>query len=307
MTRIRLCSLILPLAAVAALPVGAVAQPAEPTWRIAVISAFAPEFDALAGFLDGASEQVINGNRFLTGRIEGRDVVLFQSGVSMVNAAMTTQLALGHFDIDGIVVSGIAGGVDPTLAIGDVVVADRWGQYLETVFARETADGFALPPWMSSDFPNYGMMFTRNVDVVSARQDAPESRFWFPVDAGFLALAAEVAEAVTLSACDAEGNCLSHEPEIIVGGAGVSGSTFVDNAAFREFVFATFEAQVLDMESAAVAHVAHANQVPFIAFRSLSDLAGGGDDDNELPVFLELAAGNSAAVVRAFLAGMGER
>ena len=247
---------------------------------------------------------MINGNRFLTGRIEGQDVVLFQSGISMVNAAMTTQLALNHFDISGIVFSGIAGGVDPSLVIGDVVVADRWGQYLETVFARETEDGFAIPGWMSSDFANYGMMFTRNVGVVSARQDGPESRFWFPVDDGYLALAAEVAEGIELSACNDENTCLGDPPQIIIGGSGVSGSSFVDNEAFREYVFETFGAQVLDMESAAVAHVAYANEVPFIAFRSLSDLAGGSDDENELPVFFSLAATNSAAVVRAFLAAM---
>ena len=69
-------------------------------------------------------------------------------------------------------------------------------------------------------------------------------------------------------------------------------------------MFQTFDARVLDMESAAVAHVAYANQVPFIAFRSLSDLAGGGDSENELPVFFGIAATNAAAVVQAFLAAM---
>jgi adenosylhomocysteine nucleosidase len=55
------------------------------------------------------------------------------------------------------------------------------------------------------------------------------------------------------------------------------------------------------MESAAVAHVAYANQTPFIAFRSLSDLAGGGEGENEIGTFFQLASNNSAAVVKAFL------
>ena len=50
--------------------------------------------------------------------------------------------------------------------------------------------------------------------------------------------------------------------------------------------FETFGARVLDMESAAVAHVAYANGVPFIAIRSLSDLAGGGEGANQMAVFL---------------------
>ena len=280
------------------------AQPVDTIERLAVMSAFAPEMAVLEEVLEGPAEHRVKGNRFLTGRIEGQEVVLFQSGISMVNAAMTTQLALDHFAIRGIVFSGIAGGVDPALAIGDVVVADRWGQYLETVFARQTDDGFAIPPWMASDFPNYGMMFTLDVAVVSDRQDSPENRFWFPVDPDYMTLAAEIAAGIDLAACDADANCLRDPPTVVVGGNGVSGSSFVDNAAFREHVFATFEARVLDMESAAVAHVAYANGVPFIAFRSLSDLAGGGDSENELPVFLGLAANNAAAVVTAFLAAL---
>ena len=57
------------------------------------------------------------------------------------------------------------------------------------------------------------------------------------------------------------------------------------------------------MESAAVAHVAYANAVPFIAFRSLSDLAGGESGENQIRTFFQLAADNSATVVRAFLTG----
>jgi adenosylhomocysteine nucleosidase len=40
-------------------------------------------------------------------------VVLFLSGISMTNAAMTTQLALDRFKVSHVVVSGIAGGVNP--------------------------------------------------------------------------------------------------------------------------------------------------------------------------------------------------
>ena len=89
-----------------------------------------------------------------------------------------------------------------------------------------------------------------------------------------------------------------------MGGNGVSGQSFVDNAKFRTYVFDTFKARVLDMESAAVAHVAYTNGVPYIAFRSLSDLAGGGESANEIDVFLALASANAAKVVTAFLRAM---
>ncbi len=270
--------------------------------RIAVISAYAPEWTALLDEIDEAHRQEINGVTFVTGRLEGHDVVLFLSGISMVNAAMTTQLALDRYDIEGIVFSGIAGGVDPALSLGDVVVPEQWGQYLESVFARDVGDGYVLPPFLSSAFRNYGMMHTIPVQVARKGGMGPEEHFWFPVDAHFLEIARQAAANVALEACQKAGTCLEEGPEISVGGNGVSGTAFIDNADFRAHVFETFGAQVLDMESAAVAHVAYANDVPFIAFRSLSDLAGGSEAENELAVFFGLAAENSARVVRAFLA-----
>lgn len=268
--------------------------------RIAVISAFEPEWKALKASLDEARSHSINGVEFVTGALAGRKVVLFLSGVSMVNAAMTSQLALDRFDVTAIVVSGIAGGVDPSLNVGDVMVAGRWGQYLEAVFAREADGKFLPPPWSRTPYPNYGMIFPTDVAVRSGRTSGMERRFWFEADGGMLAAAGKIGE-VDLKRCTAEQACLSHAPRLVVGGNGVSGAAFVDNAAFRQYVFRTFGARVLDMESAAVAMVAYANGVPFIAFRSLSDLAGGDQGTNEIRTFFQLASDNSAAVVQRFL------
>jgi adenosylhomocysteine nucleosidase len=273
--------------------------------RIAVVSAFPPEWVALQANLTESAEHTINGRKFITGKLGGKDVVLFLSGVSMVNAAMTTQSALDRFVITSVIFSGIAGGVDPALSIGDVVVADQWGQYLEAVFARKTADGYEIPPFLPKDqFAGYGMIVPRSVSV--ARKDAAteEMRFWFPSDPALLEAARKVAAKLDLEDCAPENKCLSRPPKIVVGGNGVSGQAFVDNAEFREYVLKTFGAKVLDMESAAVAHVTFANGVPFLAVRSLSDLAGGGEGANEMATFMALASTNSASVVKALLAEM---
>ncbi len=277
----------------------------DETPRIAVMSAFGPEWVVLQEALSDRKDHAVNGVTFATGTMEGKPVVLFLSGVSMVNAAMTTQMVIDRFAIDTIVFSGIAGGVDPSLSIGDVIVPDRWAQYLEAVFARETEEGYAPPGFLSTPFPNYGMIHPREVDI--AREGAePEQKFWFDVDPELLDLARSVAETAALEDCVTASECLGEPPQIRIGGNGVSGQAFVDNADFREYVFETFEAGVLDMESAAVAHVAYANDIPFIAFRSLSDLAGGGDGENEMATFMQLASDNSAAVVRAFVAALPE-
>ena len=273
----------------------------DETPRIAVVSAFALELAILQSELKGTSAHTENGVAFTTGTLEGHDVVLFLSGISVVNAAMTVQLALDHFAIERVVFSGIAGGVDPDLNIGDVVIADRWGQYLEMLFAREVDGGWMTMPFFQYPYANFGMMFPRSVTVLRAGVEQPETRFWFPVDEALLASARSAADDAALARCTAEEKCLDVPPRIVVGGSGVSGGAFIDNAAFRTWAFETFGARVLDMESAAVAHVAYVNGVPFIAVRSLADLAGGGEGANQMEVFLGLAAGNAASVVKALL------
>jgi len=286
------CWLIGPVRAAAAL---------DDTPRIAVVSAFEPELALLRGELRQARVFSVNGLRFTAGTLRGKPVLLFLSGISMTNAAMTTQLALDRFNISHIVFSGIAGGVNPALHIGDVAVAERWGQYLEVLMAREASPGVFAPMDMDDKlhWPNFGMMYTRSVEVRSAAAGA-ERKFWFDADARMLE-AARGLQGVRLEACNGQARCLTHTPRLVVGGNGVSGSAFVDNAALRRHIFDTFKANVVDMESAACAMVAYSNGVPFIAFRSLSDLAGGGEGANEIHTFMDIAAGNSARVLLAFL------
>lgn len=288
--------------ALAALPASA----AEPEKRIAVISAFEPEWIALQKEMTGTREQVINGNRFLLGTLGGKQVVLFLSGVSMTNAAMTTQLALDRFPVKSIVFSGVAGGIDPKLDVGDVVVADRWAEYLESAFARKTPTGFVPPDRDdgAATLAAYGMMFPRTIGIRAPTTGKYERRTWFEADPAMLAVA-KAMPAVTLKRCS-ETLCLKAQPKVIVGGNGVSGPVFMDNAEYRQYLFRTFDAQVLDMETAAVAHVAFSNAVPFIAFRSLSDLAGGDPGENQARAFYPLASDNSALVVTAFLKALPE-
>jgi hypothetical protein len=65
-------------------------------------------------------------------KVYGKHLYFFLSGVSMVNAALTTQMAIDHFQLDAIIFSGIAGAVDPKLQPGDVVVPAHWIHQIES-------------------------------------------------------------------------------------------------------------------------------------------------------------------------------
>ncbi len=277
----------------------------DETPRTAIVSAFGPELTALEAATTGKRTVVAAGATFTTGVLDGKPVVLFLSGMSMVNAAMTTERAIDRFHISRIVFSGIAGGVDPNLDVGDVVVAEQWGQYLESAMARQVGPGKFEPPNgepLPAGLAPFGMMFPRAVQVTTG-PGIMERRLWFPADPALLATARTLADKVALKRCVGE-RCLTKAPRMVVGGNGVSGQAFVDNAELRTWAYQTFQARVLDMETAAVAQVAYVNKTPFIAFRSLSDLAGGDPGANQARTFFQLASDNSAAVVRAFVAAL---
>lgn len=275
----------------------------DETPRVLMLSAFDQEMKNLLKETDVSARYTVNGRTVTVGRLAGVDVVLAESGVSMVNAAMTAQALLDRFPTRAIVFSGIAGGVNPELHIGDVIIPAQWGEYQESHFARQAGDGWDTG-FASKEFANYGMIFPQPVEVVSTVQpgDRSESRFWFPVDESLLELARQAGQQAALERCALlNAGCLAQQPKVVTGGHGGSGPAFVDNAEYRLWAWQTFQADALDMETAAVAHVAYANGVPFIAFRSLSDLAGGGEGQNELPVFFALAARNAARVTTTFL------
>lgn len=100
---------------------------------------------------------------------------------------------------------------------------------------------------------------------------------------------------------EASGVELPYIPKIFVGGTGVSGPTFVDNERYREYVFQEFNARCLDMETATAAHIAYQNNISFLFFRSLSDLAGADQDANVMSTFFSLAAENAFTVTYAVI------
>jgi len=272
--------------------------------RTAIITAFPPEKTAIMALLADKTAVRINGAEILTGTLEGHAVLLAESGISMVNAAMTAQMLLDRFNVERIVFSGIAGGVDPALHVGDVVVPEEWAEPMESVLMRETPAGPKAPDWLADE-----MMPVRPFGVFAPKKIDVENHFHpgFKADPGLLEIARRVGDHLSLKSCSSNGQCLGHVPRVLVGGLGVSTMSFADNAKFREWLYDAWKARATDMESAAVAQVAYVNSVPFIAFRCLSDLAGGEADSNRMDLFMTMASENAGVVVKAFVRELPKR
>ncbi len=264
----------------------------------AVLGAYRPEMDALHECFEvdeaaGWRREQILGVEFWRGQWAGKPLVIFSTGVSTVNAAYRLQLAFERFPITHVLFAGVAGGTDPSLDVGDVVIPERWAYHDEAAYLNEDPGRpgqHLVPDYLSPRVENFGMIFP---DVVHATRDdglGGREMETFPVDAELLAVARRVLPTVPPMQKGGRTVALS------VGGTGVAGTVFLDNARYREWVFRVWQARCLDMESTALAHVAWANQKPILIVRGLSDLAGAQHGKNPIDAN-ELRVSQIAATV----------
>ena len=87
---------------------------------LGVISALPEEFAHLSDRSGQAQE--IGGFAFWRGEIAGREAVFVESGAGKVNAGVATSLLLDRFGCRALLMCGVAGGLDPALGVGDIVV-----------------------------------------------------------------------------------------------------------------------------------------------------------------------------------------
>lgn len=93
--------------------------------RIGIIGAMAQEVGILVGQLDNAERYEHAGFVFHTGMRHGLEVVILQSGIGKVNAAVGTAILLERHHPDAIINTGSAGGFASDLNIGDVIISDE--------------------------------------------------------------------------------------------------------------------------------------------------------------------------------------
>ena len=76
---------------------------------------------------------------FYCGKLRGKDAVVVRSGIGKVNAAVCTQILAGHYGVDAVINTGIAGSLKNEINIGDIVLAT------DAVQHDMDASGFGYP------------------------------------------------------------------------------------------------------------------------------------------------------------------
>ena len=201
-----------------------------------IIGAMECEVNKLKSKLQNLKEVKSGAKVFYTGELHGHNVVLVQSGVGKVNAAICTQYIIDKFSPNYIINTGIGGGLGKGLQVDDIVIGTEFIQYDFDV----TAIGYAL-----------GYMCT------GVNKDKP-TKFYSDEK-----LIEKFEKAVKEAAPD-----LKYHKGIIA-----TGDCFVSSMEKKLQIRDAFNAVAVEMEGAAIAQTANANAVPCVIIRAISDLA----------------------------------
>jgi adenosylhomocysteine nucleosidase len=273
-TRVRFAFVRVAVALAVALPSAAPAQ------TVVGVLGITQEITPIEKRLQDAREITVQGIVFRTGTLNGRSVVVGRSGTGKVYAAIAATVLITHFKPSAIFFSGTAGGVDPTLGLGDVVFGTSVAQH---DFGQETAGG------LRRGGPRNPV--TQQIEPV-----------FLPAPPELVAVARQAIAHVTLPRVKTDEG--ERTPRIVEGVI-VTGDVFVASAAHREELRKSLGAAAVEMEGAAVMQTCRQFAVPCLVVRSITDRADGQAMASYQTLRAQ-ASENAAALVAAMIGRLGD-
>ena len=235
---------------------------------IGLLTAVAQEHAAVEALMSNPTAE----RGFTLGDIDGTPVCLEMTGIGKVNAAVAATQMCERVAPSIIVFTGVAGGLDPNLDIGDVVIGETLVQHDAGVLGD---DGIAT--YQAGHIPFFN----------------PTDEFGFHPSRRLL-------DAVRRAVADAPPDFTGGR---ITFGTILTGDQFLESERQRERLWERFSAQAIEMEGAAVAQVAQRYGIDHLAIRTLSDRAGDSSSV-DFSEFLDRVARQTVAVVRVVLSAL---
>jgi adenosylhomocysteine nucleosidase len=97
--------------------------------RVGIIAAMKNEISLLLETIEAPVEREHAGKTYVAGRIAGKDVAVVAAGLGKVRAAMAAQSLIDLFGVTSMFCIGMAGGIEPRLIPGDIVIASEVAQH----------------------------------------------------------------------------------------------------------------------------------------------------------------------------------
>lgn len=242
---------------------------------VGVLCAIPQEFAFLADNLAHAEVSERAGMVFHAGRLDGHPVVLARAGMGKVNAAIAATLLMERFGCRVLLFSGIAGGLDPELSVGDVVIAEHVVQH-DAGYTSE--EGFVV--YQAGHLPFF----------------SPHEGLGHAADGALMERVRAALADLTLAPLSAGDGAA---PRLHYGRV-LTGDQFVNSETLRERLFRELGGAAVEMEGAAMAQACQAFGVPWLVVRALSDLAGS-ESHFDFRQFVDEVSLSSALIVRRLL------
>lgn len=234
--------------------------------RIAILSAMAEENASLVEQMSDVRVSDIGRRQYYCGRLWGVDVVVVFSHWGKVAAASTATVLITHFKVDEVIFTGVAGAIDPTLGVGDVVIASQLYQHdmdVRPIIERHEIPLLGIAAMPSSILRQQQLMTCAQKFVTTQIEQMMSSKI---IDEFSL-----------------------QSPKVVLA-AIASGDQFVSSvASVNDLRSRLPDVACVEMEGGAVAQVCLEFDIPFSVIRTLSDSA---DEEAgiDFPRFIKEAA-----------------
>jgi adenosylhomocysteine nucleosidase len=246
--------------------------------HVGLICALPQEHAHLLGAMSVTATHRIAGVEFTAGELDGHAAVLAAAGMGKVNVAVVATLLAERFGCAVIVFSGVGGGLDPDLDIGDVVIADRTIQHDAGVI-----EDSGLRTYQAGHVPFLN----------------PTDRFGYPADPALLGRVRTQLDGFELPPLSRDAGGGDRPPRITYGTV-LTGDQYLACETTRERLHADLGGRAVEMEGGALSQVCESFGIPWLVIRALSDLAGR-EAHFDFAAFVDEVAAGSATILRKLL------
>lgn len=218
---------------------------------IGIIGAIPEEINAIIEEMQISETRIIGKRKYYIGKLENKDCVVVFSRIGKVAATITTTTLIQEFKISKLIFTGVAGGINPNVKVGDIVLA--------TSLSQHDFDAFPLYP-------------KNEIPLINKKK--------FKTDSSLNQIASS--EITSFLENKTIHNYISQKDLIEFGiqtpnlhqGLIVSGDQFIYQTEQVSKILTDFqEALCSEMEGAAVAQVCFEYNIPFTVIRTISDNA----------------------------------
>lgn len=245
--------------------------------KYGIICALHSEISLLLEDAEISKTSTIALREFHEGKLYGKDVVLVMSRIGKVASAVAATILIEKYDVDSVIFCGTAGGIEPNLNVGDVVIGDRSVQH-DVVIGDEL---FTIPRDEVAYFESEKSLVLKLFNSINnyidndLKNDIPKEHL-------------------------DKFNIKS--PKVVVGTV-ASGDQFICDGSRNEWLRQNVEnIKCVEMEGAAVAQVCYEFNVPFVVARVVSDSANDNAGIDFDTFVLETACHFTRGMMKAFLA-----